>query len=676
MGLRMPELFTSSRRGRGGGSIPSKTDATLQPHTNSPEITKRNRTQRVQSKNATPCTDATPPTGCTLKEYAAAKNLPMSFLQKLGISDVSYLGSPAIRIPYLDQAKEEIGIQFRLTMSGDDRFRWRKGSKPGLYGQWRLNHDKPRESVVLCEGESDCHTLWFHEIPALGLPGATNWCEDRDAPFLEGINTIYVLVEPDKGGEAVKKWLASSIIRDRAKLVDLGEYKDPSGLYLDAPKKFKSRWEQILTDAVPWCEIELKQRESEEREAWAKSKTLAQLSSILTRFAEELEGCGVVGEIRAAKLLYLAVTSRFFARPISAATRGPSSVGKSFVVERVLEFFPSRAYYALSGMSEKALAYSEEPLSHRFLVLYEAAGFGSDFATYLVRSLLSEGRIRYETIEKTKEGLKPRLIVRQGPTGLIVTTTAVKLHPENETRILSIPLADTTEQTHRILLALADDQTSGIDFTPWHALQTWLETGEHEVVIPYARALANLIPPVAVRLRRDFSAILNFIKAHALLHRATRERDSEGRIKATFEDYSVVRELVADLVAEGVEATVPATVGETVITVKNLLEESSKDSPIATVAQVATRLQLDKSAAYRRVQTAISRGYLANLETRKGRPAKLILGDPLPDDVQILPSPEALKNSQGCRVASQTEGICIPPSPPWGESSDFREVEI
>jgi hypothetical protein len=32
--------------------------------------------------------------------------------------------------------------------------------------------------VVLVEGESDCHTLWGHEISALGLPSATRWREE------------------------------------------------------------------------------------------------------------------------------------------------------------------------------------------------------------------------------------------------------------------------------------------------------------------------------------------------------------------------------------------------------------------------------------------------------------------------------------------------------------------
>jgi hypothetical protein len=125
----------------------------------------------------------------------------------------------------------------------------------------------------------------------------------------------------------------------------------------------------------------------------------------------------------------------------------------------------------------------------------------SDFQTYLIRSLLSEGRVRYETVEKTSEGMKPRLIEREGPTGLIVTTTAVKLHPENVTRLLSLTVTDTQEQTREVMAALAE-QVSGQmpSLGQWHALQRWLATAEHRVSIPYAKNLATLVPPVAVKL--------------------------------------------------------------------------------------------------------------------------------------------------------------------------------
>jgi hypothetical protein len=152
----------------------------------------------------------------------------------------------------------------------------------------------------------------------------------------------------------------------------------------------------------PWVELERAEADAASREAWEQCQKLAKESDILGRFAEELARSGVAGEERIAKLLYLAVTSRLLESPVSVALKGPSSGGKSYVVERVLSFFPESAYYALTAMSEKTLAYSEEPISHRFLVIYEAAGMSGEFATYLMRSLLSEGCVRYETVEKSR----------------------------------------------------------------------------------------------------------------------------------------------------------------------------------------------------------------------------------------------------------------------------------
>ncbi len=257
-------------------------------------------------------------------------------------------------------------------------------------------------------------------------------------------------------------------------------------------------------------------------------------------------------------------------------------------------------------------------------------------------------------VEKTSEGLKPRLIEREGPTGLIVTTTAVKLHPENETRMLSLTVTDTHQQTRDVMAALASEAGGHPpDLNAWHSLQEWLAVSEHRVTVSYAGELAENIPPVVVRLRRDFGALLNLIRAHAILHQASRERDAEGRIIATLDDYARVRELVADLVSEGIEATVPAIIRETVQALKRLHAEEGEPVTIATLAQ---ELELDKSAAWRRVRTAIDRSYLKNLEDRKGRPARLVPGDALPDDIQILPTPERL---QGCRVAVFSEGIKI-----------------
>jgi hypothetical protein len=384
---------------------------------------------------------------------------------------------------------------------------------------------------------------------------------------------------------------------------------------------------------------------------------------ILNRFAREI-GRRVSGEVRTAKLLYLALTSRVLGRPVSVAVKGPSSGGKTYLVERVLDFFPDAAYHALTAMSDRALAYSEEPIKHRFLVFFEAEGMASDFATYLMRSLLSEGRLRYEFVEKTSEGLRVRLIEREGPTGLVVTTTAVRMHPENETRLLSLTVTDTREQTRDILASLAKSKTEVTDLTPWLASPA----AERKVAIPYAPALAELVPPVAVRLRRDFGAVLNLIQTHAILHQASREKDEEDHIVATLDDYARVRDLVDDLISEGIEATVPESVREVVEAAVQLHEE--EDEPV-TSAALARELELDRTAASRRVRSAKDRGYLRDLEDNPRRPSRIVPGDPLPEELAILPAPEVL--AEACTRAVQTEGINTPLSPQTEEGAKRGE---
>ncbi len=371
---------------------------------------------------------------------------------------------------------------------------------------------------------------------------------------------------------------------------------------------------------------------------------LAFAPNILACFVRDLERSGVVGEARLGKLLYLAVTSRFLDRPVSVAVKGHSSGGKSFTTEQVLKFFPESAYYTFTAMSEKVLVYTDADFRHRVIVVFEAAGLG-DFATYLIRSLLSEGRIHYEVTEKTPDGFKPRRIEKPGPTGLLITTTKLKLHPENETRLLSIDVSDSPEQTRAVFHALAEERPNDVvDYANWIVFQQWLATAEHRVSIPYAESLAGLIPPAAIRLRRDLGAVLALIKAHAILHQASRKRDQQGRIIATMQDYAAVRELVADLLAEGAGAAVSGTVRETVNAVKALLGEREVTESINCL-HVAQYLYLDESAASRRVNAALRAGYLRNDETRRGQPLRLVLGDPMPDEQEILPTVERL---HGC----------------------------
>ena len=609
--------------------------------------------------------------GCTLAAYAEAKRLPIEFLGSLGVSEIYLQDVPALKIPYLGTGGVEIAVRFRIALDGKgDRFRWRRGSKPCLYGSNRLPDARRAGHIVLVEGESDAQTLWYNGFAALGLPGAGNWNEARDAPLLAELATIFIVIEPDRGGDSLMAWLRHSSIAARVRLVRLQGAKDPSALYIADPAGFCAAFGRALMGAELYQAIAEREAESEAARVIEAAGDLIREPKILDRFAIEIERAGLAGEARNAKVLYLAFTTRLFDHPVNVVVKGPSSAGKNFIVKSVVRFLPADAYWSRTAMSDRTLAYSDEDFRHRHLVLYEAAGMTSDIATYLVRSLLSEGCIEYEVIEKTSEGMRPRVIEKEGPTGLVTTTTAARMHPENETRLLSLTVIDTPAQTRAVMLAQADDAADHctVDYKSWHAFQRWLASGERRIFVPFAKALAREIPTVAVRLRRDFPMLLTLIRAHTLLHRELRARDEQGRIVATRGDYAAVRELISDLFSEGIGATVSKALRETVETVQRFPKEE------VSLAEIAKALDLDSSSVSRRVKVAISRGYLVNRESGKGKRARIALGDPLPDDAEILPHPDILDGDR-CSVAEKKQGIGTP-SPPTDCGAELTEIEI
>jgi hypothetical protein len=95
--------------------------------------------------------------------------------------------------------------------------------------------------------------LWLHGLPALGLPGS-NAASCLDASHLEGIETLYFVREPDRGGDA----LAAQLPERLARLEFSGRVfearmpsgvKDPSDLHSLDPKKFLNEWGTITTTA-------------------------------------------------------------------------------------------------------------------------------------------------------------------------------------------------------------------------------------------------------------------------------------------------------------------------------------------------------------------------------------------------------------------------------------------
>jgi hypothetical protein len=353
----------------------------------------------------------------------------------------------------------------------------------------------------------------------------------------------------------------------------------------------------------------------------------------LTLFAKEFSKV-IAGETVNGKLLYLVATSRLLDKTMNAAIKGTSAGGKSEIRKRVLDFFPPESVVAFTSMSEKALIYHDGDFVHKILSLGEASATEEqEFQDYLLRELMSEGRIRHSSPQKIGGEIISVTIEKNGPVAFMVTTTKDKLHAENETRLLSLEIDDSEQQTVKVLNKVAqveglNQAAATIDYKPWQDFQRWLEAGECRVVVPFAEKLSKLVPPKSVRLRRDIGQVFRAIKAHALLHRDQRKQDETGRIKAEIEsDYAAVRELMNPILAEGSGVAVSKATTETIEAVKEATVGMG-ESEGASVRTVARILKLDRSAAWRRLSAAANEGFVINLETRERMPSKYRLGTP------------------------------------------------
>ena len=544
-----------------------------------------------------------------------------------------------------------------------------------FYGLDRLKDAQAHGFIVVVEGESDAHTLWYHGYPAVGVPGASSF-KSEWLPHLDHIPTIYLVIEPDAGGDQMLGWIAKqpAAFTDRVRLVRLAEHKDPSALHVDDPDSFQSRFDAALERAEPWATYEKRQRRTRSEEALKDCEQLATAPDILQELDRSLERSGLVGERPAAYLSYLAITSRVLNQPVNLCVKGLSSSGKSFILKKVIEHFPEDAYVIKTAMSDKSMFFSEEDLRHKVLVVYEWRGVSKD-GEYAIESLLSEGHLTYETVAKTADGLKAIVLERPGPTGFITTTTRTRIAGDTENRLFAITISDTSEQTKRVFIEQSIDRPARTeeDWKSWHALQQVIGNSSAAVSVPYKPVLGELAQPVTVRLRRDFPRMLKLVEAHALLHQATRARDDNGAIVATVEDYARVRELAHGLMAQGAHLSVSAETRETVEAVQALHEESNSPSSGVMNREVAKYLTLDKAPTSRRIKRALDGGYLTNLESNPRRPKKLVIGDPLPEAQELLPTAERLEwegakadgrhstelppGFYGCAVARKSEGL-------------------
>jgi DNA polymerase-1 len=422
------------------------------------------------------------------------------------------------------------------------------------------------------------------------------------------------------------------------------------------------QWIRQLSEERVWRAAAAEAEAQEAAEAAARARTEAAFATgrailddpaLLYRVGPVCQRLRLAGEDIAVRLLYLAFTSRIANSPVNTTVKGNSSGGKSYTVGTISRLMPPSAFFELSAMTAKALVYSDEDFRHKFLVIYEQHG-GED-ADYIIRTLQSEGVIKYWTVEKGADGeMHTREIVKQGPTGFISTTTRSTLNEENETRQWDLWIDESPRQTKSVASMVAQGFNSvgaSPDLSPWQAAQEWLGlVGATTANIGFSHWLAARMPDRPLRIRRDFGRLLTLIETSALMFQRQRVIEADGRVRATVHDYANASVLAGGLFAAAAQG-LPARTRQLFDALVDCYDAKinaprtakEEEAPVVvSVRELMEVVDFDKQTIHRRLRPAIGSGVLENLEIRRGAEWKLV---PHPELLRIpleLPDPEDL----------------------------------
>ncbi len=194
-----------------------------------------------------------------LKDLAKAKHLPADFLRDLGLTDLPEGG---VAIPYYDETDQEIIVKRRSACSAGEGYKppygWPKGRPLAAYGQWKLDEANRAGFCIIVEGESDCWALWYHKLPALGLPGSST-AKTLEIEYVAALQKVYIVREPDQGGETFVKLVVERLrkIGFQGQAFELRMpkgVKDPAelhGRHAAQPKRFLAEIETAIKASLP-----------------------------------------------------------------------------------------------------------------------------------------------------------------------------------------------------------------------------------------------------------------------------------------------------------------------------------------------------------------------------------------------------------------------------------------
>ena len=381
--------------------------------------------------------------------------------------------------------------------------------------------------------------------------------------------------------------------------------------------------EAVIAQAQQPKSVEVVLSDSERRAALE----LLHDPQLIERIANDFAKVGVVGEATNCLVGYLAALSRKLDQPLAVIIQSTSAAGKSALMDAVLGLVPAEERVKFSAMTGQSLFYmGEADLAHKVLAIAEEEG--ASRAAYALKLLQSEGEL---SIASTgKDNASGRLVTHtysvQGPTAIMLTTTAIDIDEELLNRCMVLTVDEGAAQTR----AIHDRQRAK------HTLDGLLANDSRERLITLHQNAQRLLEPVAVvnpfadrltfadgstRTRRDHVKYLTLIRVIALLHQHQRTRKTattgDGRtivyIEATLADIELANRLANDVLGQTLDELPPQT-RRLLVVLDGVVAGESKLREVDRQQVRFTRRQLREQLAWGDTQLKVHLARLVDLE--------------------------------------------------------------
>lgn len=257
---------------------------------------------------------------------------------------------------------------------------------------------------------------------------------------------------------------------------------------------------------------------------------------LLEQTSHDLQQSGIQGEQENSMMLYIAMTSRKTADPLSVICLAKSGMGKSYLMEKVAECIPEedrREHTQFTGNS--FYYYRREEIRGKVFLIEDLDG--AQAVLFPIRELQTKKRISKTVTVKTKNGqLRTVTLIVEGPVSVIGCTTKEQVYEDNANRAILIYLDNSKEQDERVMNYQKQHRAGITDAHKEKQVREKLQNMQRvlepvKVINPYATQI-NL-PKEIFKPRRTLPLLLSFIEAVTFYHQLQREQhvnESTGEI--------------------------------------------------------------------------------------------------------------------------------------------------